>query len=154
LRFLLPMWPAMLLAAALLLRRLADFGWPGRAASTAVFLGTLAFCGYTVYDKGVLGFRDGERRYATVARAVASLTDANSIVLAMQHSGSLRYYAGRMTLRYDWLPDNSLDDVLAWWQQHGVHPYILLEPFEFAQFRAKFASASRVGQLDTPPAMI
>ena len=46
-------------------------------------------------------------------------TEPNSLILTMSHSGSLRYYASRMTLRFDLLQEdwlgreiNTADDVL------------------------------------------
>ena len=33
-------------------------------------------------------------------------TARSAVILSNQHSGSLRYYAGRMTMRFEWLdPD-------------------------------------------------
>ena len=38
-----------------------------------------------------------------VGQFVVDRLPPNAILISMQHSGSLRYYAGRPTLRYDWL---------------------------------------------------
>ena len=41
----------------------------------------------------------GESKYVEVARVVESLTRPEDVIIASQHSGTLRYYAGRLTLR-------------------------------------------------------
>ena len=63
-------------------------------------------------NAGVFDVAVGEGRYVRAANAVASLTPADAIVLSVQHSGSVRYYANRITLRYDWLQDDALDTAL------------------------------------------
>ena len=40
-----------------------------------------------------------ESKYVEVAQAVESLTDPDAVIISMVHSGSIRYYAGRLTLR-------------------------------------------------------
>ena len=46
------------------------------------------------------------------------------------HSGTVRYYAGRVTLRFDLLDPAWLDRAIAWLEARGHHPYILLEDWE------------------------
>jgi hypothetical protein len=80
----------------------------------------------------------GELAYVRVAAFVAERLPPNALLLSMQHSGSLRYYAGRLTMRYDWLaPD--------WWPRalevltvRGYRPFIVLEEWEEPLFRRRF----------------
>jgi len=83
-----------------------------------------------------------------VAQLVRQATPPNSIVFSAQHSGSVRYYAGRMTLRYDWLSDRWLDRAVAWLDQHGAHPYFLLDETEVRDFRRRFDTLNTLGHLN------
>jgi hypothetical protein len=76
---------------------------------------------------------------------------ASAVVLAMQHSGSLRQDAGRLTLRIDWLDEAWLDRAAAYLQSIGRHPYIVLEGWEIDQFQRRFAPRNRLGRLDWLP---
>ena len=63
----------------------------------------------------------GERRYVTAAQTTGGLTPPNSVVLSVQHSGTVRYYGGRMTIR---LYDLSAPDVFA---EQGQPPRVVTE---------------------------
>ena len=99
---------------------------------------------------GVFHWQEGEQRYVQVARAVASGTPPNAMLLAMQHSGSLRYYTHRPTLRYDELAPGLLDKAIADLEAKGYRPYAVLEDFEVEVFRKRFPG-SRYGQLSQDP---
>lgn len=92
-----------------------------------------------------------ERRYVAVAGLTRRMTDSTSVVYCMQHSGSLRYYAGRLTLRYDQLDHDWLDRSLAWFEAQKVHPYLLVEDWEIPQFKEHFAGAQALALLDAAP---
>ena len=146
LRFLLPAWPAICLSAAWLLawpsgRR---FGKPAIAALVCIGVYGVWFS----YRAGTFNVDEGERRYAVVGRLVRDATPPNSIVFSMQHSGSVRYYGGRMSLRYDWLNERWLDRSVAWFDLHGVHPYFLLDEGEIREFHERFESQNTLGHLN------
>jgi hypothetical protein len=82
---------------------------------------------------------------------VKVLTPPNAVILAAQHSGSVRYYANRITLRYDFLAPEGLDAALRELREKGYRPYIVLEDWEEVNFRKRFGAASRVGRLDWRP---
>jgi hypothetical protein len=65
----------------------------------------------------------------------------------MMHSGSCRYYGGRLTLRYDLLDPKSLDTAVQWFNGQGIHPYALLDDFELGEFRRRFGSQVTVQSL-------
>lgn len=92
-----------------------------------------------------------ERRYVSVAKQTRRLTDSTSVIYCMQHSGSLRYYAGRLTLRYDQVDHDWLDRSLAWFEAQGVHPYLLLENWEIPDFKQHFAGAKALALLEADP---
>jgi hypothetical protein len=151
LRFLLPMWPMMmlLLAAA-----------PGRMFATArtarVVLGIIAFILVThglriAIARSAFDLGRGERRYVDVARFVRERTEPAAVPIAVQHSGSLRLYAGRTTLRYDQLDPRWLDRAVAFLADHGRHPYIVVDGDEADAFRRRFAGANALGRLDWKP---
>ena len=65
---------------------------------------------------------EGERRYATIAELVAAQTEPSALILASIHAGSLRYYAGHATVRFDILDPDWLDRGAAWLNERGRHP--------------------------------
>jgi len=73
------------------------------------------------------------------------------VVISAVHSGSLRYYAGRLTLRWDYVDPSWLDRVVEWLAAHGHHPYLLLEEAEIATLRTTHGPVSAVGRLDWEP---
>ena len=93
-----------------------------------------------------------EQRYVTIGRDVADTTPPNAVVFAMQHSGSVRFYTGRLTVRYDSLPPDSLDRAMELLRARGFRPYFLLEAWEEPAFRDRFARTSTAGRLDWRPA--
>jgi hypothetical protein len=64
-------------------------------------------------------------------------------VLAKQHSGSIRYYAGRPTLRWDVLEREWLDRALADLRRAGYTPFVVLDPDEEPEFRERFGTAGQ-----------
>lgn len=152
LRFLLPMWPVMMvLTAAALDAAARPLGAPGIVPFTlaiALFAtnGTAVAAKRSAFDIG-----RGERRYIDVARFVQSRTDPRAVIIALQHSGTLRLYAGRLTLRFDQLDPNWLDRAVAFLDDQGRHPYIVVEAGERALFVERFGQASEIGRLDWNP---
>ena len=72
-------------------------------------------------------------------------------MLSVQHSGSVRYYADRITLRYDWLNDTALDAALRDLAAKGRRAYLVVDDWEEKEFRARFSPANRAGRLDWAP---
>ena len=153
LRFLLPAMPALFVSMG------AGIVWatsrlPTLPQALALSCGTMLLMGYRAnfaLSHSVLEFREGERRYETVGLYAASSTPPNAVFMSMQHSGSLRYYAGRLTMRYDWVPGDWLDRAIAMLREQGYRPYIVLEEWEEPVFRKRFGDASDTGRLAWPP---
>lgn len=153
LRFLLPCWAAICIGTAALVFRLSEWtGWGQRAAVLAlVALGLYGVV--TAVRRDVFPVGEGDRRYATIAGLVARMTEPSSVILTAQHSGSIRYYAGRLTLRFDLLDPAWLDRAVAWLDQHGRRPYILVEDWEMRQFEGRFAERSTLARLRLAPVL-
>ena len=153
LRFLLPMFPLMfvLVAASIV------WFWRRLPQSLRVPLALITFIPLAAYEVNVAAARQTfelktfEQRYVTAARYVAGATPPNAMVLCMQHGGSLRYYADRVTLRYDLLPPEWLDRALEHVKAEGYQPYIVLDDWEESTFRERFGRFSAVGKLDWRP---
>jgi len=153
LRFLLPMWPVTMLATAaaidaIVARRVSMPAPIFLAAIVAVLAWHhLQFA----RSHGIFELGRTERKYVDVARFVADHTEPEAVVLSHQHSGSLRLYAGRLTLRFDILDPGWLDRAVALLQSAGRHPYLVLDDEERGTFRERFASVSTTGALDWTP---
>ena len=154
LRFLLPIWPvSIVLAAALATGLFARMRLP---AVSAVLVGVavlLAAWGCQA-ARAQSGFRLDEQRYVAAAAYVARHTEPDALVLSMQHSGSLRYYAGRVTIRYERLDPRSLDRDVDALSRLGYHTYIVLDDSEVPAFKEHFASGNALGRLDWLPVAV
>ena len=153
LRFLLPVWPVIMLltAAAVeaLARRWLRSAYPFAIAAAVAFFawhGVHLAVHRRVFDLGLV-----ERRYVDVARFIEGHTDPDAVILSVQHSGSLRIYANRLTLRYDALDPLWLDRTVAYLQSIGRRPYFVLDGGEVDAFRQRFGPTNRFGTLDWPP---
>jgi hypothetical protein len=153
LRFLLPIWPVMMLLTAAAADAIAR-RWmrPADRVVIAVTVALLAWHGLHVAEtRRAFDLGREERRYIDVARFVADHTDPDAVMLSVQHSGSLRLYAGRMTLRYDVLDPLWLDRALDYLEGIGRRPYFVLDGGEVEAFRRRFGGSSGAGALGWPP---
>jgi len=155
LRFLLPAWPAMFIGVSAAISWLFDRKPPwGRAATIAIVLALGTYGLAVTAQRRVFTGDEGERRYATIAQLVASNTEPDAMIMASIHAGSLRYYAGRATLRFDILDGDWLDRAASWLDARGRHPYIVIEDWEMDAFRKRFAQKNRLGDLRLAPALV
>jgi hypothetical protein len=152
LRFLLPALPVALIAMAACIEWAAR-PLPGALRAVAfVTLGTwLIGHGVRVaVDGGVPQLRAAEQRYVAVGRFAERATPAHAVYISLQHSGSLRYYTGRPSIRFDYI-NVDLHRAIADLERAGWKPYIVLEDWEETQFKEQFASASEEGRLAWRP---
>ena len=152
LRFLLPAWPAMCLGAAAVVCRIAQTrGFSGRVAACA----TLAVVGahnlYYASTHGAFPSGEGDHRYVSIAKMVEQATDPAAVVFAGQHSGPIRYYAGRTIVRFDMLDGAWLDRAVLWLNSQGRRPYFLLEEWETTAFQERFARSNTLGTIAFAP---
>jgi 4-amino-4-deoxy-L-arabinose transferase-like glycosyltransferase len=111
-RFLLPAFPAVILAGLLVLQRLAIRG--RRARGVALALVVVGFVSQRVLAHELLTFsvRDGERRYYRVCQWLNENLPANAIVASCQLSGAQYYYTPFPLLRWDQLPGDEMERII------------------------------------------
>ena len=152
LRFLLPAWPLVMIGLAVVMVRPMRSGRPLVIVAIAILALGLGLHGLRLArDRDAFEMQWGESKYASIAAIVRARTDPNAMIFSMQHSGTLRYYGGRMTLSFFNLEVPLLDSSVAWLAGHGVHPYALLEDWEVGEFRTRFSAKNTLGRLKMQP---
>ena len=141
LRFLLPAGGAFAVLLAAGFTGLAracprPYGLVAGAAALALVLGArVSFAA----DKGLFGSTGGgERRCVAIGEFVEQHLPENAALFSMQHSGSLRFYSGRLTLRYDWVQKESARDVPAAVERAGYHPFLVIDDLEASDVRKEW----------------
>jgi hypothetical protein len=152
LRFLLPAYPALLaLTAATVVHGALRLPIGLRAAVPAVAIALTVWHGITYAAASWAFDTDGEYKYAIAGRYVAEHLPERAVLLAFQHSGSARYYSGRITIRWDLLPADKLEWLLAEVERLGYVPYVLIEDWEEPAMRERFAGRPALRLLDRKP---
>jgi hypothetical protein len=151
LRFLLPFYPLLaVLTVSGLLTTLRRVRIP-ELVSLLVVIPLIAWMFHVGASRAVFKLQTFEWRYVRVGQAVRTLLPPRAVVFAMQHSGSVRYYANRLTLRYDFLPADSLDRAVTHLRARGMSPYLLVEQWEEPAFIKRFERESCRGTLRWHP---
>jgi hypothetical protein len=153
LRFLLPGLPFAFGVCAGGVVGLAGRARPVRAsiAAAIVTAGAALWSFHVVSSLHVLDLRESERKYPLVGSWFAAHTTDRAVAIAALHSGSLRYYTGRATLRMDALPPGRLGETVSSLQRAGFEPYAVLEQGdEFEDFRRRFEPDSVAGLAQEP----
>jgi hypothetical protein len=152
LRFLLPAWPAMCLGTAAVFVRIADArGAVLRALAYTILIAVGAHNVYYAKTHGAFPSGEGDHRYVSVAKMVEQATDPSAVIFTGQHSGPIRYYAGRTIVRFDLLDRAWLDRAVAWLNAQGRRPYFLLEEWEMIEFQERFSSDNTLGAVALAP---
>jgi hypothetical protein len=147
-RYWLPVWPFLALGVGSLALAGARHRRAGVALASVWLVVLLGVYNFRATEKlGTFQEWVGDRAVPAVAHAVRDHTDDRSMVLTLIHSGPLRYYGGRMTLRFDALDREWLDRAVAWLGERGVRVYALLEPWEVSQFEGQFAGQRAAADL-------
>jgi hypothetical protein len=153
LRFLLPAYPVLFVLLAAGVRWVAlKLPAVARVPAAALVCAMMMPFGVNLArSEGVFNIAAYEGRHIRAANEIAARAPEDAMVLSVQHSGSVRYYANRITLRYDWLKDGALDTVLRDLAAKGRRAYLVVDDWEEKEFRARFAPANRAGRLDWAP---
>lgn len=151
LRYLLPGIAIMTVTVGAGLMRFART--PQNAVATAIML--CAFVGVAVAQSELLLRRSEvwnianlESRYPLAGDWININTPPTSVILANQHSGSLRWYGKRQTLRWDFIAPEDLVKTVAELESHGATAYVALEGAEVEMFNARFANVLQDLQVD------
>ena len=144
-RFLLPAIPLYLVLGTCVVvdtaRRI-----PGRAATQCGVLLLVSIAVVLAVRSvrvGAFAVRAGEQKYPAVGAFVREQLPASAFVMAMQHSGSIRYYSGRHTLRWDLLDRAALERALSGLRAAGYTPFAVLDDDEAVAFKDRFGTLSR-----------
>ena len=149
LRFLLPAFPAlMVLTAAGLVGAASRLPRAYRTPAAAVLVIIMAWQAAAFGRMTGAYDSDPEWRYASAGTFVARTLPERAVIFSMLHSGSLRYYANRITIRYDQLSAAEFGRAAGDLRARGYVPYLLLDPGEAADFRQRFAGTS-VGAIES-----
>ena len=143
LRFLLPGLVPLTVVVADGLIKIAR--WPLNRAATGVITClllaiTIAWSERLLRNSSVWEVATLEERYPLAGDWINVNTPARSVVLAHQHSGSLRWYGKRDTLRWDFITPDDLATTVRDVEARGGSIYVALEGDEVAMFDSKFAN--------------
>jgi hypothetical protein len=152
LRFLLPAYPLVLALAASAFTYLAPQAPRARAFAFAAVVVLLAGWGLWT-GRTAFHVRSDEARYIAAGRLARELPES-AVILCNQHSGSLRYYANRITLRFEWLDPDMYGEAIDHIRRLGRPIYVVLDDWEREIFRHRYAGASDLSWLDEPPLLL
>lgn len=105
----------------------------------------------TANDRFAFRMHVFEQRYRSAGIVVRDQLPANAVVLSVWDSGAMRFHGRKEALVWEGLDPAWLDRSLAWLEQHGHQPFIVMESFEEPKFRSRFGNNSDIGKLDWPP---
>jgi hypothetical protein len=144
LRFLLP---AIALLLTLCAVTLSAFGERLHSFHAKV-LAVACFVVFLAWRWDVMGLkppRPQDRQAAVIGGYVRDHLPQNAVVFSFFQAGSVRYYSGRLTLRWDWMSPESLDRSVTFLTSNGYRPFLLItEDWERTQFLQKFSGRSKV----------
>jgi hypothetical protein len=126
------------------------FGRPARWTVGVVVLALGVSNVVEASRRDVFEQRQAARHDAPIGRLVRMHTPPNSVLLTAERSGSMRYYAGRVTLRYDLLHPDWLDRAVAWLTARGVRVYAVLDRRQADEVKARFSTQRAAAALDRP----
>src|SRR5262249_49137857 len=127
----------------------------GRTAGTvvvgAILLLVAAYSVRAAHDRLAFTLNALEQRYRSAGLVVRDTLPPTAAILTTWDSGAIRFHAGKDAIVWEALDPSWLDRAVAWLAAHNRPPYIVLESWEEAGFRSRFASHSPLGNLDWPP---
>lgn len=147
-RFLLPAFPAVVIIETGLLLRFVKSGRLILFRFCAVIAGLLVFIwlslGYAQRNN-TFTIAKHEARYPKAAMMVLKHIQRPAIVVAVQHSGSVRFYTGLPTTRYNIFSISNLLVRLRQIETSAGNIYLLAEPWEVERIRKGKAAPLLVG---------
>lgn len=156
LRFLLPAFPALAALAAATVAAVMTRA-AGRMAPAAMAVCACAILAAGIARVGPLDVFGPKRvagRFARAAEYVNRSLPPGAVIVCKEHSGALAYYTRRAVVRYDYLHGGWLDGAIAELQSLGRPVYFVLDEWEVARVRERFAGQSVAARLDWRPAHV
>jgi dolichyl-phosphate-mannose-protein mannosyltransferase len=148
LRFLLPAIPMLLVAASeTFVTAVRRYALPNGVVLAAALI---LVCAGLWQGRAAFTIGRVEARYRAASDVVRTLP-ANAVVISNLHSGSIRAYANRMTLRYEWLGADQYAEALRTLREHGHPLYALLDGAEVADFRERYRRVADLSWMDGLP---
>ena len=152
LRFYLPAWPVLAAAAALLAWRVFA-RWSADAAPIVVVTLGLAIGVTAIGDartRGIFELWRGAQRYPAIAAWVRAEAPGGTVVWSVQHSGGLAAAGVATVARWDYVAPDALDARIARLATQGRAAWVVLDDWEEAAWRQRFAGQA-LGRLDWAP---
>ena len=119
------------------------------AAMVLIIIATIVGRSETLLRKSsVWDIASIEARYPLAGEWINVNTPSNSVVMANQHSGSLRWYGKRQTIRWDFVDPGQLTATVGELQSHGATVYVALEGDEVGMFDQRFGAVIDQLQVD------
>lgn len=152
LRFLLPAYPAVMVLVASAVVSAARL-LPVQVRVLAPVLLVLFVADRTIGYAAARATFDtgGEQKYALTGRYVADHLPATAVIFAEQHSGAIRYYSNRTTIRFTFVPSDHLDGAVTELRRRGYQPYLVVEDWEEETLRRQFAGRRVLESLAAGP---
>jgi Dolichyl-phosphate-mannose-protein mannosyltransferase len=142
LRFLLPATPLLFVTAVPTLDRFLGRWERARPIVFTAIVSTLAvsYVHTAVRGDAFALKRSWQTRYEDTARFVTQRFSERAAFVSLLQSGSLRFYADRLTIRYDVLEPSALAQVGPFLRSNGYDPYIAIDGSEQEAFQRQFGS--------------
>jgi hypothetical protein len=147
LRFLLPAVVITTTVAAVVAVALLRRPWAVVAAGAALAV----FGIQAAIDRQAFALQRLESRFRATGHYVHEKLAPDAIFFSVFDSGSIRFHGEREAVLWDSLDPAWLDPAIEWSRAHQREPFIVVERFEEAAFRARFGAVSAIGALDWPP---
>ena len=126
------------------------------SSARAVILLLLALaCGYASHQylerHRVFDLERAEAKYPLLGRWLAEHTPPGAVIFAALHSGSIRYYGSRETIRWDEMPSGTVADSVRALRAAGRVTFLAIDtPSEAQPFNARFGA--ELAELSMMPA--
>lgn len=155
-RFLLPGWVLVLVVGAESVTWLASVCRAGPATvASAVSVLAAAASLWFLSAHHVFAVKEQERKYPMVAAWVEANTPREAALISSLHSGSLKYYTGRETVRLDALPADGLAAAVGALERADRVPFVVVESGPDSElFFQRYQSESSSGLALTPLATV
>jgi hypothetical protein len=138
LRFLLPAYPMLLTTAAATVVLIASTR-PRVQPLAAAAIAAVIWTGWGQADPAFSAAREVER--FRIAGEWTRTLPPDAIVISNMHSGSVRYYGDRLTLRSEWVSADQYDDMMAFLTQQHRPTYAVFDREELPHFTRWFAGS-------------